>query len=93
MILANEAVAAFLAGRRAESLYRVHEPPEPQSVAHLLAKLADLEVPTPPAPRTESMSPVRGGEGRGGGERAHRRLRREGRAWTRGLPGARPARA
>ena len=57
MILANEAVAAFLAGRRAESLYRVHEPPEPQSVAHLLAKLADLEVPTPPAPRTESMSP------------------------------------
>jgi ribonuclease R len=58
MILANEAVAAFLAGRRAESLYRVHEPPEPQSVAHLLAKLADLEVPTPPAPRTESMSPA-----------------------------------
>ena len=54
MILANEAVAAFLAGRRAESLYRVHEPPEPQSVAHLLAKLADLEVPTPPAPRTRA---------------------------------------
>ena len=57
MILANEAVAAFLAGRKSESLYRVHEPPEPQSVEHLLAKLADLEVPTPPAPRTESMSP------------------------------------
>jgi ribonuclease R len=57
MILANEAVAAFLAGRKSDSLYRVHEEPEPQSVELLLAKLADLEVPTPPAPRTESMSP------------------------------------
>jgi len=58
MILANEKVAAFLAGRRSPSLYRVHEPPEPQSVEHLLAKLADLDVPTPPAPKTESMSPA-----------------------------------
>jgi len=58
MILANEKVAAFLVGRRAPSLYRVHEPPEPQSVEHLLAKLADLDVPTPPAPKTESMSPA-----------------------------------
>ena len=58
MILANEKVAAFLASRREPSLYRVHEPPEPQSVEHLLAKLADLDVPTPPAPRTESMSPA-----------------------------------
>jgi ribonuclease R len=57
MILANEAVAAYLAGRKSDSLYRVHEQPEPQSVELLLAKLADLEVPTPPAPRTESMSP------------------------------------
>jgi ribonuclease R len=57
MILANEAVAAFLAGRKSDSLYRVHEQPEPQSVELLLAKLADLEVPTPPAPRTESVSP------------------------------------
>ncbi|HEY3050117.1 MAG TPA: RNB domain-containing ribonuclease [Gaiellaceae bacterium] len=57
MILANEAVAAFLAGRKSDSLYRVHEQPEPQSVELLLAKLADLEVPTPPAPRTASMSP------------------------------------
>jgi ribonuclease R len=57
MILANEAVAAFLARRKSDSLYRVHEEPEPQSVGLLLAKLADLEVPTPPAPRTESMSP------------------------------------
>jgi ribonuclease R len=58
MILANEKVAAFLAGRQEPALYRVHEPPEPQSVEHLLAKLADLDVPTPPALRTESMSPA-----------------------------------
>src|SRR5512132_233472 len=57
MILANEKVAAFLAARNSPSLYRVHEPPEPQSVELLLAKLADLEVPTPPAPRADSMSP------------------------------------
>jgi ribonuclease R len=57
MILANEAVASLLAGRRRESLYRVHERPDPQAVNHLLAKLADLEVPTPPAPDTEQLSP------------------------------------
>ena len=50
MILANELVGAFLAGRRREALYRVHEQPDPQAVEHLLAKLADLGVPTPPAP-------------------------------------------
>jgi ribonuclease R len=58
MILANEAVASLLAGRRRESLYRVHERPDPQAVAHLLAKLVDLEVPTPPAPDTERLSPA-----------------------------------
>ncbi len=50
MILANEAVGAFLASRQRATLYRVHERPEPQSVELLLAKMADLEVPTPPAP-------------------------------------------
>jgi ribonuclease R len=55
MILANEAVGALLAGRRREALYRVHERPEPQSIELLLAKLAALEVPTPPAP--ERLSP------------------------------------
>ncbi len=50
MILSNEAVAGLLAGRRREALYRVHERPDPQSVSLLLAKLADLGVPTPPAP-------------------------------------------
>jgi ribonuclease R len=50
MIAANEAVAELLAGRRREALYRVHEQPDPQSVELLLAKLTDLEVPTPPVP-------------------------------------------
>ena len=56
MIAANEAVAGLLAGRRREALYRVHERPEPQSIELLLARLADLEVPTPPAP--EPMGPA-----------------------------------
>ncbi|MET0563064.1 MAG: RNB domain-containing ribonuclease, partial [Gaiellaceae bacterium] len=51
MILANECVAGLLAGRRREALYRVHENPKPQSVALLLARLTDLGVPTPPAPK------------------------------------------
>jgi ribonuclease R len=50
MILANEAVAGLLARLRAEALFRVHERPDPQAIEHLLAKLADLGVPTPPAP-------------------------------------------
>jgi ribonuclease R len=58
MILANEAVASFLAGQKRDALYRVHEAPEPQAVQLLLAKLADLEVPTPPAPRSETMGPT-----------------------------------
>jgi ribonuclease R len=56
MILANEAVAGLLAGRRREALYRVHERPEPQAVSLLLAKLTDLGVPTPPAP--ERLTPA-----------------------------------
>jgi ribonuclease R len=55
MILANEAVAGLLSGRRREALYRVHERPDPQAVSLLLAKLADLEVPTPPEP--ERLTP------------------------------------
>ena len=56
MIAANEAVAELLAGRRREALYRVHEQPDPQSVELLLAKLTDLEVPTPPTP--DHLSPA-----------------------------------
>jgi ribonuclease R len=50
MLLANEHVAAFLAGRNREALYRVHERPAPQSITLLCAKLTDLGVPTPPLP-------------------------------------------
>jgi ribonuclease R len=50
MILANEHVAAFLAGRDRQALYRVHERPDPEAIALLLAKLTALEVPTPPVP-------------------------------------------
>ena len=56
MILANEAVGALLAGRRRDALYRVHERPDPQAIERLLAVLADLEVPTPPAPDVEQLS-------------------------------------
>jgi ribonuclease R len=55
MILANELVGAFLASRRREALYRVHERPDPQSIQQLLAKLTDLGVPTPPVP--DRLSP------------------------------------
>jgi ribonuclease R len=51
MILANEQVAAYLADRRLPTLYRVHERPEPTSVAFLVEQLASLDMPTPPVPR------------------------------------------
>jgi ribonuclease R len=50
MILANEQVAGYLADRRLPTLYRVHERPEPTSVAYLAEQLASLDVPTPPVP-------------------------------------------
>jgi ribonuclease R len=56
MIAANEAVAQLLSSRRRETLYRVHERPDPQAIELLLQKLADLEVPTPPAPKVEQLS-------------------------------------
>ena len=58
MIVANEAVAGLLSSRRREALYRVHERPDPQAVQLLLAKLADLDVPTPPAPAPEDLTPA-----------------------------------
>ncbi|MGE5691052.1 MAG: RNB domain-containing ribonuclease [Pseudomonadota bacterium] len=57
MILANECVARLLSSRRREALYRVHERPDPQSIGLLLAKLAELGVPTPAAPDPETMGP------------------------------------
>jgi ribonuclease R len=59
MILANEAVARLLAGRKREALFRVHERPDPQSVELLVAKLEALEVPTPPVP--EHLTPGEAG--------------------------------
>jgi ribonuclease R len=58
MILANECVAGLLSSRQRPALYRVHEPPDPQSVELLLSRLAELGVPTPPAPELESMTPA-----------------------------------
>jgi ribonuclease R len=58
MILANESVAGLLGGRRREALYRVHERPDPQAILLLVAKLADLGVPTPPAPESERLGPA-----------------------------------
>ena len=55
MILANEQVATYLADRKLPTLYRVHEKPDPPAVEAMLAKLAALEVPTPPLP--PRMSP------------------------------------
>ena len=55
MILANESVAGYLADRKAPTLYRVHERPDPAAVSDLVDKLASLDVPTPPVP--EHMSP------------------------------------
>jgi ribonuclease R len=56
MIAANEAVAELLSNRRREALYRVHERPDPHAIELLLKKLADLRVPTPPAP--DQLSPA-----------------------------------
>src|SRR4029079_9786522 len=63
MIRAHERVAELRAGRRREALYRVHEPPEPQAVSLLLARLTDLGIPTPPAP--ERMGPSDAAQGAG----------------------------
>ena len=58
MILANEAVAGLFAGRRRRALFRVHERPDPQAISLLIAKLADLDVPTPPAPELDRLGPA-----------------------------------
>jgi ribonuclease R len=54
MIAANEAVAGLLEQRGVPCLYRVHEPPDPESVKRLADQLASLDVATPPVP--EHMS-------------------------------------
>jgi ribonuclease R len=62
MILANECVAELLSSRQRPALYRVHEPPDPQSIDLLLARLAELDVPAPPMPDVESMTPAQAAE-------------------------------
>jgi ribonuclease R len=44
-------VAGLLSERKRPALYRVHERPDPLAIELLLKKLADLGVPTPPAPK------------------------------------------
>jgi ribonuclease R len=50
MLAANEAVAEYLLRKKARTLYRVHEPPEPASTRELLDQLEELGVPTPAFP-------------------------------------------
>ena len=59
MIAANEAVAGLLESRKQPALFRVHERPDPARVEHLVAQLAELDVPTPPLP--EPLSPQQAG--------------------------------
>jgi ribonuclease R len=56
MIAANEAVAGLLSERGVPTLYRVHEPPDPESVERLVEQLASLGVPTPPLPAQMSST-------------------------------------
>ncbi len=60
MILCNEQVAVLLERRRVPTLYRVHEQPDPQRVAHLVEQLDALGVPTPPLP--DKFGPSEAGE-------------------------------
>lgn len=56
MVCTNERVAELLEQKRVPTLYRVHEPPDPDRIAHLIEQLAALDVPTPPLPKRISPS-------------------------------------
>jgi ribonuclease R len=60
MIATNERVAELLERRGTPTLYRVHEQPDPERIAHLIEQLASLDVPTPPLP--ENLSRTEGGK-------------------------------
>ena len=91
MILANECVGGLLSSRRREALYRVHERPDPQAIAHLVAKLAALGGADATRARPgDDGPPGRGARGRAG-RRAGDGLRAQVGARPRGLPNARPA--
>jgi ribonuclease R len=55
MLAANEAVAEYLLRKKAQGLYRVHEPPEPASTRELLDQLEELGVATPPFPTGQAV--------------------------------------
>jgi ribonuclease R len=55
MLAANEAVAEYLLRKRAHTLYRVHEPPEPASTRELFEQLEELGVATPPFPAGDGV--------------------------------------
>jgi ribonuclease R len=56
MILANEQVAQLLERKRVSAIYRVHAPPDPARIEQLIAKLHELEIPTPALRGTPSPS-------------------------------------
>ena len=60
MVLTNERVADHLERRKASTLYRVHEQPDPAKIEFLVQKLHALEIPSPPLP--EKISPQQAGE-------------------------------
>ncbi len=62
MICANERVAELCERRGSAIVYRVHEPPDPGRIATLYEKLAALDLPTPPLPDVERISPSETGE-------------------------------
>jgi ribonuclease R len=57
MILTNERVAELCERRGVPTLYRVHERPDPQRIAVLFEQLASLDLPTPPLPDPEKLTP------------------------------------
>jgi len=66
MLAANEAVAEFLLRKKARTLYRVHEPPDPLKVRELLDALEELGVQTPPFPPGEAVPAAQLAEAFGG---------------------------
>lgn len=59
MVLTNECVAELCERKRVPTLYRVHEQPDPERVAHLISQLAALEIPTPRL--REHLAPIEAG--------------------------------
>ena len=57
MVLTNERVAELTERRRAPTLYRVHEQPDPERIERLIGQLAALEIPTPPLPKHDLPQP------------------------------------